>query len=140
MAKDYDTRSLTANFNGTSRSFNTTIAGDPWTHLAVVRKSGKFSVFLNGAKICPSSGACDITAGGSAPSGVLRLARTADGATLTGHEPQFYGFIDDVAVFKKALAASDIAALAAATRITGDLFAGSPSTTRRRPPRRCRRC
>jgi murein DD-endopeptidase MepM/ murein hydrolase activator NlpD len=127
VAKDFGTRTLTANFNGTSRSFNTTVAGDTWTHLAVVRKSGKFSVYLNGAKVCPASGACDITAGGSAPSGVLRLARTADGVTLTSHEPQFYGFIDDVAVFKKALAASDISALAAATRITGnenDLFAG----------------
>ena len=127
VAKDYDARSLTATFDGTSSSFSTTIAGDAWTHLAVVRKSGKFSVYLNGAKICPTSGACDVTAGGNAPTGVLRLARTADGVTLNSHEPQFYGFIDDVAVFKKALGSSDIAALAAATRLTGDesdLFAG----------------
>jgi murein DD-endopeptidase MepM/ murein hydrolase activator NlpD len=128
VAKDYDNRSLTVNFNGTSHTFSgTTLPGDAWQHLAVVRKADKFSVYLNGAKICPDNGTCDIEPGANAASGVLRLGRTADGVTLNNHEPQFYGFIDDVAVYKTALGSDDIAALASATRLTGmesNLFAG----------------
>ena len=128
VAKDYFNPSLAVNFNGTMQTFKgTTLAGSVWHHVAITRKNGTFSVFHNGVSICPDSGPCAIPAGTNAASGMLRLGRFADGTTLNGRDAQFYGFIDDVAVFKKALSASEIATLAAATRLTGaeaGLFAG----------------
>jgi murein DD-endopeptidase MepM/ murein hydrolase activator NlpD len=128
VVKDYVNPWLAVNFNGTKQTFKgTTLAGSVWHHVAITRKNGKFSVFHNGVSICPDSGPCAIPAGSSATSGMLRLGRFADGTTFNGHDAQFYGFIDDVAVFKKALSANDITTLAAAKRLTGaeaDLFAG----------------
>jgi hypothetical protein len=40
-------------------------------------------------------------------------------ADAAGHDGQFYGLIDDLAIFRRALTAAEIAALAAARRLTG---------------------
>jgi hypothetical protein len=95
-----------------------------WYHLAIVRSGDSFTFYLNGAEICQS---CTISAGPTPPSGTLRLARLPDGATASNKDAQFYGFIDDTAVFGVALDSGQIAALAAAPRLTGNepyLYAG----------------
>jgi murein DD-endopeptidase MepM/ murein hydrolase activator NlpD len=128
VAKDYFNDSLIVNFNGTTRSFSASkLAGSVWHHVTVRRNSTGVTVFLNGSAICPDTGSCTIPPGGSTVSGVLRLGRSASAITFSNRDGQFYGFIDDVAVFKKALDTTEIAALAAQTRLTGtesDLFAG----------------
>ena len=127
VAKDTETSQLVVNFNGTQRTFkNEPLDGKVWHHVAVTRKNATFRVYHDGKEICPDPQPCGIPAGSAAATGVLRLARIADTATIDDHEAQFYGFIDDVAVFKKALTESDIADLAT-SRLDGsesDLFAG----------------
>jgi hypothetical protein len=95
-----------------------------WYHLAIVRSADSFTFYLDGEEIC---GACNVTAGPTPPSGTLRLARLANGLLAGREDAQFYGFIDDTAVFGRALATSQIATIAAAPRLTGsepDLYAG----------------
>jgi hypothetical protein len=87
-----------------------------WHHLAVVRNGATFTVYLDGA----SKGSLAASSSGN-PSGALRLGRSDE------IHQQFYGFLDDVAVFTAALPASRVAALAGATTLTGaekNLLAG----------------
>lgn len=119
IAKAYDEPRLQVNLGGAVEMLdlpNPLLAG-VWYHLAIVRSGADFTFFLDGNQICQ---ACTVSAGGAPPSGTLRLGRLADGATdSTGHETQYYGFIDDVAVFDAALSQAQIAAVASAPRLTG---------------------
>ena len=61
------------------------------------------------------------------PAGTLRFGKGHLRPNLDGGGRQFYGLLDDVAVFTAALLAGDIAALAAAQHLTGteaNLLAG----------------
>jgi murein DD-endopeptidase MepM/ murein hydrolase activator NlpD len=126
VAKGYDQARLQVNIGGTQQTLdlpNPLLAG-VWYHLAVVRTGGSYTFYLDGNQICQ---ACAVSAGNSHPNGTLRLARLADGATDNNHESQFYGFVDDVAVFNTALTAGEITAIATAPRLTGsepNLYAG----------------
>jgi murein DD-endopeptidase MepM/ murein hydrolase activator NlpD len=128
IAKNEVDNHLIVNFNGSKRTVGgTSFDARVWHHLTIVRKDGKFTIYINGAMGCAALSSCTIPAGWDAASGVLRLGRAADNITINGREPQFYGFIDDVAVFKKALDAGEIEALASKHRLTGreaGLFAG----------------
>jgi murein DD-endopeptidase MepM/ murein hydrolase activator NlpD len=118
VAKGYDQARLQVNVGGTTQTLdlpNPLLAG-VWYHLALVRTGGSYTFYLDGSQICT---ACTVIAGGSPPNGTLRLARLANGATDNSHESQFYGFVDDVAVFNTALTGSQIQAVAAAPRLTG---------------------
>ena len=73
---------------------------EQWAHVAVVRSGNSFTLYLNGVALSPS-----ITYSGSAPTGNLRLGRRTDGkmhgAGGADYIAQFYGFIDEVAVFQE---------------------------------------
>jgi murein DD-endopeptidase MepM/ murein hydrolase activator NlpD len=118
VGKAYDQARLLVNLGGSVQTLDhpNPLQAGVWYHLAVVRTGGSFTFYLDGNQICQ---ACAVSAGPSPPSGTLRLARLAAGATDNGHEAQFYGFVDDVAVFNTALTASQINAIATAPRLTG---------------------
>src|SRR6266581_3016865 len=115
VAKAYDQARLQVNLGGNQQTLdlpNPLLAG-VWYHLTLVSTGGSYTFYLDGNQICQAS---SVSAGNSPPNGTLRLGRLTVGATDNGHEAQFYGFVDDVAVFKAALSASQIPALAAAPR------------------------
>jgi hypothetical protein len=81
-----------------------------WNHIAVTRArlfdGWVFLLYLNGQLLYPM-GAHVSMLGNYSPSGTLRLGRT--NSDLYG--PQFYGHVDDVAVFDKAMSGAEIASL-----------------------------
>ena len=89
-----------------------------WNHIAVVRVNAMYvgpilQLYLNGKKLQPFNQTLDILvsqSGNPAPSGTLRLGRQG--------KAQFYGLIDDVAVYNKAMSPSALAELMTAP-ITG---------------------
>ena len=105
---------------------------ETWHHVAVVRSGSTCTIYLDGA----SKGSLTLAASNN-PSGVIRLGRSDE------IHQQFYGFIDDVAVFTSALSASQVAALAAAhhRRLAADARAGvlGSRVGVRRPARPVRR-
>lgn len=80
-----------------------------WAHLALVRSGNTFTAFLNGTTLSPS-----ITYSGAGPTGNLRVGRRTDGTNMGGanYPGQFYGFVDEVAIFNQALSGAQINALA----------------------------
>jgi Concanavalin A-like lectin/glucanases superfamily len=111
--------------------YSNALAAGKWQHLALVRQftspfmsnyGSSFTLYLNGQKLCVAtlfSCGDSVWIGGSgpaAPAGSLRIGRTSTSqAGLT----QFYGLVDDVAVFSQALSATTIQALAAKSRLDG---------------------
>jgi Concanavalin A-like lectin/glucanases superfamily/Peptidase family M23 len=81
---------------------------DTWHHVAVIRSGTTCTVYVDGA----SKGTLTISTSNN-PSGTIRLGRSEE------IHQQFYGFLDDVAVFNAALSASQVAALVAAPTLTG---------------------
>ena len=81
-----------------------------WNHIAVVRTqlfgSWIFLLYLNGQQLFPMGAHVTMTTN-YYPSGTLRLGRT----NTDIYGPQFYGLIDDVAVHRKAMSASEISSL-----------------------------
>ena len=79
-----------------------------WHHLAAVRAGNTITVHLDGK----AAGSFAISAGDT-PAGLVRLGR--------GDEihHQFYGFVDDVAIFTAALSTAQIQALVAAQTLKG---------------------
>lgn len=75
-----------------------------WSHLAVRRNGNQVAVFLNGQ---PLGSLLTIT-GADTPVGTLRLGRAAPGQGVDGQEAQFYGLIDEVAVYNLALSDTEI--------------------------------
>ncbi len=107
-----------------SRSFSTALVAGRWTHLAVVATtSGSqrvFTLYLNGSSL----GTLAVSStDAQLPSGTLRFGKRTSGQTVGGRDAQFYGFVDDVAVFTRALSAAEIGDLS--TRL--DLTANPPA-------------
>ena len=107
--------------------FPDSLKAGQWEHLALVRGGNTLELYLNGYHLCADPNVysfCDlsVTATGM-PSGTLRLGRAA-----SGDDQQFYGFLDDVAVFKRALSEAEIKNIDAnVKRLTGSesgLYAG----------------
>jgi len=139
VAKAFDQARLQVNLGGTQQTLDlpNPVQSGVWYHLALVRTGDSFTFYLDGNPICP---ACAVLAGSRPPSGTLRLARLADGATDNRRESQFYGFIDDVAVFNTALTAGQIKTIATAPRLTGASPTSTPATPSIPPHRAGARC
>jgi concanavalin A-like lectin/glucanase superfamily protein len=106
-----------------------------WHHLAAVRTGNTFTMYLDGQKLDP---ALNITSQ-NLPQGNLRLGRRTDQRMVfrtpsldgAGYVGQFYGLIDDVAVYRRPLNEQEITDLIAGLnrdgRLTGyetNLYAG----------------
>lgn len=82
---------------------------ETWHHVAVVRSGTTCTVYIDGA----SKGTLTISSSNN-PNGMICLGRSDE------IHQQFYGFLDDVAVFTAALSASQVAALAVAATLAGN--------------------
>lgn len=94
------------------------LAAGKWNHIAVVRRMSApkvFEVYLNGRRLKDDTKGGDLVVPSSTgfPNGTLRLGRQ------TGGNSQFYGLVDDVAVFTSALSAAKIKELAGAKALAG---------------------
>ena len=69
-----------------------------------MRTGNDVQVFLNGVPL----GAKLTVTGTSAPVGTLRLGRPAPGAGVDGQEAQFYGMIDELAIYGQALTNAEV--------------------------------
>lgn len=99
------------------------LPADSWHHLAVVRSANTFQMYLDGKAV----GSSFSLSSSNLPNGKLRLGRNTFDAALDGGGTQFYGMLDDVAIFKKALSVDKISQLAKAKHLSGgeeDLYAG----------------
>jgi hypothetical protein len=85
--------------------------GDRWIHVALVRSGNVFTLFLDGVKqshpitISPADVQLPLA------NTTVRIGRAADGVLINGRESQFYGYVDDVAVFKRPLTHQEIRAI-----------------------------
>jgi murein DD-endopeptidase MepM/ murein hydrolase activator NlpD len=70
---------------------------EKWHWLALARDNSSLRLYLDGALIKPDSSDAKTLSGGDLPEGTLRLGRSQSG------DAQFYGLMDDVAVFNTAL-------------------------------------
>jgi murein DD-endopeptidase MepM/ murein hydrolase activator NlpD len=94
-----------------------------WYHLALVRRAGELSLYLDGRRL-----GLPLDVGKARPRGPLRLGRG------TARDAQFFGLIDDVALAPHALGATRIRALARARFLTGTESDVTPVVFRRSPP------
>src|SRR5215469_11101500 len=114
---------LVMNIGTEQVSYAVNLPAGTWHHLAVVRSGTVFQMYLDGQPVgtplnAPAS---------NLPAGRLRFGKNTFDATLDGGGAQFYGLLDDVALFQQALSASRVAELANALHLTGyeqDLYAG----------------
>jgi murein DD-endopeptidase MepM/ murein hydrolase activator NlpD len=114
-----------------------------WYHLAIVRSANEFRFFLNGLILGP---VLTITNTTDAPLGTLRLGRSDPRLrAVDNHEAQFYGMMDELAVYTHALTNAEIfAQFANQSHLTGNelgLLAGwvfSPTQRAGLPPRMMR--
>lgn len=130
----YGVHKLVLQVNGVQHTYtasNPRFVGDlvegTWQHVAVVRTGDTLALYLNGHHLCIDSapaGVCDFAlTPGTVPQGTVRFGRRTQGRhyVYPGAEytPQHYGFVDDVAVFNRALSATEINALRTTPRLTG---------------------
>jgi murein DD-endopeptidase MepM/ murein hydrolase activator NlpD len=130
VAKQNEKAALVAEIGGQLYTFpGGSFAQHPnvWHHVALVRAGDDWTMFLDGQRLCPDKGQCVMKAGTRPLDGALIIGRLSPGVTFDDHEPQFFGLIDDVAVFRRALRPDELAKLAREPRLSGtenDLFAG----------------
>lgn len=74
-----------------------------WRQLALTQTAGLVSVYLDGARLA------EFAAGDAPAAGTVRFGRLASAGEV---QDQFYGLIDEVAIFERPLAASEVEALA----------------------------
>ena len=122
---------------GQQRTYTTPLNAGDWHHLAVAVAVGaqlSCTLYLDGV---PQGAPLVVSATGpSLPGGTVRLGRRTDGQTVNGQNAQFYGLLDDVAVFTAALSQAEVQSLVAAKHLTGSeahLLAGYPFTTGAHP-------
>jgi Concanavalin A-like lectin/glucanases superfamily/Peptidase family M23 len=87
-----------------------TLTRDKWHHLAVVvTVSGTqrtFALYLDGTQLGQTLSVALNAA--QMPAGTLRFGKRTTGQTVNGHNAQTYGLLDDIAIFTRALTASEI--------------------------------
>jgi hypothetical protein len=109
------TTKLIAMIGGQTIIHQVSIQAGEWHHLALVRSGDSYQLFFDGIAVEAA-----VSADGQVPGGTLRFGRAYfDPATDHG-STQFYGFVDDAAVFTRALSGADVAALAAEPALSGN--------------------
>jgi hypothetical protein len=102
--------------------FPATLNAGEWHHLALSVVVGVrdrvFTLFLDGSPL--GSPLMVASTGLSLPQGKVRFGKRTSGQTVNGQNAQFYGLLDDVAVFKLALNATQIQSLMATAHLTGN--------------------
>jgi len=129
ISKQDDAGTLVARFGNTSATYTSVnLQAGQWYHLALVRDNNALKLYLDGQPICPAGVAsCEVGVDSLSPSGTLRLGRPGSSPISGSAESQYYGFIDDVAIFKTALSQNAIQSLINTPRLSGseaNLFAG----------------
>jgi murein DD-endopeptidase MepM/ murein hydrolase activator NlpD len=82
--------------------------------------NGLYYVYVDGDVVCPDGfGGCALPMQGGQGTGVLRMGRPGASPISGSSESQYFGFLDDVAVFDSALSESDVEALSSAHRLEG---------------------
>ena len=93
--------------------FNHPIGDHGWHHVALTRTGNQMQVFIDGEPLRPFRISAE-----SLPEGTLRFGHSGF-RLLSGVGGQFYGLLDDFALFDSALNADQIKDLANAKRLTG---------------------
>ena len=95
---------------------------DVWQHLAVVRDGQTMRLYLNGSLLSPFNSAELTVPNAGLPSSntAVRVGRRSSGSDESRQFWQFYGLIDDVGLFTKALGQSEIQGLASSTALSGN--------------------
>lgn len=93
-----------------SEAYAVGLTAGKWYHLAlVVKNSGNqriFTLYLDGVKAGTS---LSVAASSSKmPKGKLRFGKRTSGKTVKGRNTQFYGILDDVAIFTKAFSLPEV--------------------------------
>lgn len=111
------------------QSYPTTLSPGSWYRMAVVctptANTLEFKLYLNGAQL--GSALSVSKTDSKLPSGNLRFGKRTTGQTIQGKNAQFYGLLDDVAIFKKSATAAEITTLAGLADI-GNLPGGALKT------------
>ena len=91
----------------------------PWRHLALVKKGNTLAVWLDAQHLLPMGSATDLALpANAAPTGQLRLGKRLTGTNE--RETQFYGFIDDLALFDGALGYGEIVTILGQMDLNGN--------------------
>lgn len=113
---DSDERLILA-IGSEARAYRVDLSEATWHHLAVVRSGNEVSLYFDGEHLTPGIQVNWNDTQLPADEATLRLARRTTGKTFMfdggNRVPQFYGFVDDVAVFDRALTRSEINTLIA---------------------------
>lgn len=75
-----------------------------WYHLVLVRNNNEVKLFLNGQLV----GSPLMLTNTNKPVGTLRLGRVSPGGGIDNQEAQFYGMMDELAVYTRALTSAEI--------------------------------
>lgn len=93
-----------------------------WQQLAAVRQGNLIRLFLNGQALTPEGGADLVVPASGRPAATapVRIGRRSAGTSESRLYWQYYGLIDEVAVYTTALGVSALAQAAAGTGLTGN--------------------
>jgi len=87
-----------------------TLTRNKWHHLAIVvtvsATQRSFALYLDGTQLGQTLSVALNAA--QMPVGTLRFGKRTTGQTVNGHDAQTYGLLDDIAIFTRALTASEI--------------------------------
>jgi len=95
--------------------FNHPIGDHGWHHVALTRTGNQMQVFIDGEPLRPFRLSAE-----SLPEGTLRFGHSGFRLVSEGSGGQFYGLLDDFALFDSVLEPDQIKKLANAKRLTGD--------------------
>jgi Concanavalin A-like lectin/glucanases superfamily len=92
------------------RTYQAALTAGRWYHLAVTAQvSGTqrtFTLYLDGTQLGQP---LTIAANASGmPHGTLRFGKYTTGQTVNGHNAQYFGFLDDIAIFSRELTVAEI--------------------------------
>ena len=102
---------LVMSIGSQQQTYEATLTEGEWHHLAVTRSGNTFKLYLNGQHFMPDLVVSQTEPMLPAGNANLRPGRRTTGKDFGNREVQFYGLVDDVAVFNQALSAAEIQTL-----------------------------